>query len=156
MTILYGTNGALIQTAGAQLVPNRFKDGSETVLLKDTVQFTSANVIGDQVFMGAFKSNTYLDPAAVCWFDAFGTGVTMNIGDVNHAAGLASALAISSAGSANIWKGFTAAKMLYPLWQALGYSSDPGGLLTLYGTIAGANVVSATANFAWKMNGQQA
>lgn len=155
MTILYGSLvGTALQSTGFPAVSNRFKDGSDDILIRDTVQFTNANVIGDQVLIGVFKSSAYIDPSALVWFDAFGAGVTMNIGDVNYPSGLAAGLAISAAGNANLIKSFTAAQMGYPLWQRLGYAADPGGMITLYGTIAGANVGNAAPNFAWKIAGK--
>lgn len=145
--------GALTQSTGFPGVNNFNKDGKDQTLRRDVVQFTNANVIGDQVDLGTFKSTAMFDPLTTwCWFDAFGAGVTMNIGDATYPSGLASALNVASAGNAALWKGFSASKMSMPLWQALGYASDPGGTIQLLGTIAGANV-SNTANFAWQFKG---
>lgn len=145
--------GALVAGLGFAGVNNFNKDGKDQTLRRDVVQFTNANVIGDQVDLGTYKSTAMFDPlTSWCWFDAFGAGVTLNIGDVNYPSGLAAALAISAAGNAALWKAFAAAKMSMPLWQALGYASDPGGTIQLLGTIAGANVAN-TANFAWQFKG---
>jgi hypothetical protein len=152
MTQLTGSLvGALVAKAGFAAVPNRFKDGSDHILVRDTV-LTAGNLIGDTVVLAILKSTAFIDPAATIWFDAFGTSATLNIGDVNHVSGLASAIAIASAGSSNLHTSFTAAMMGYPLWHKLGYSSDPGGLITLLATFAGAN--PANANLAWKIVGQ--
>jgi hypothetical protein len=148
--------GSLVGTpiasgAGFAAVPNRFANGSDDLLIRDTV-LTAGNVIGDTVTLGTFKSTAFIDPASAIYFDAFGAGATLNIGDVNHVNGLTAAVSIAAAGSASLNGAFSAAKMGYPLWQRLGYASDPGGLITLIATFAGAN--PANANLAWKIVGK--
>ncbi len=151
-------NGVLVDaviaaTPGA-IVPNLFANGSDNVLRRDYAALTTANNIGDTITLGTFKSNTYLDPASVIWFDALGTGCQLNIGDANHTSGLASALAVAAAGNAHINKSFVPGHMGYPLWQHLGYASDPGGNITLIATIANAAPTS-NGNVGWKLVGVQ-
>lgn len=155
MATLYGALvGALIQAGkGFAGVSNRFKDGSDDILIRDTVALTTANLIGDVIVLGTFKSNAYIDPAATLWNDALGASVTLNIGDSVHPTGLASALAVTNAGNAAIHKAFTPVMMGYPLWQKLGYSADPGGFLTLQAVIAGANIATP-GSLAWKIVGK--
>lgn len=153
MTKLYGSLvGTPVQKSGFPAVSNFCKDGSDHILMRDTVAFANTNVIGDSVSLGVFRSAALISPSAKIWWDAFGAGVTMNIGDVNHANGLAAALDIHAAGAGDLIQTFTAAKMGQPLWKLLGYASDPGGAIELLGTIAGANVGNA-ANFAWQIAG---
>lgn len=150
---LYGSLvGTPYNASGFPAVSNFLKDGTEHILWRDKVQFTSSNIIGDSISLAKLKSTALISESSAIWFDAFGTGVQLNIGDINYPTGLASALAIASAGNANLWKGFAAADMGYPLWQALGYSADPGGIIELLGVIANANVAN-TANLAWKIMG---
>lgn len=152
--------GSLVGTpaaaAGFAAIPNRFRNGSDDVLVRDTVVFTTSNVVGDYAVLGTFKSTAYISPSAKIWFDAFGSGVTLNIGDVNHATGLSSAISIATAGSSDLATGFAAAKMGQPLWQRLGYSSDPGGVIQLRAVIAGATVGNANVNLAWQIAGKDA
>ncbi|HEV2530952.1 hypothetical protein [Phenylobacterium sp.] len=145
--------GTLVAKAGFAGVSNFLKDGSDHILVRDNVVFLNTNVIGDTVSLGFFKSTALISPTAKVWFDAFGAAVKMNIGDVAHPTGLANQIDVSAAGNADLWKGFTAASMGIPLWKALGYGADPGGVIELLGTIAGANVVNNNVNFAWQIAG---
>lgn len=153
MTKILGVNvGTLVAKSGFAGVNDFNKDSNSRVIVRDYAGMTSSNVIGDQFSLGFMKSGSYIDPLSWLWFDAFGTSCTLNIGDATYASGLASAVAIASAGNAALWKGFTAAKMGMPLWQALGYSTDPKTTIELLGTIAGANVAN-TANLGWQLLG---
>lgn len=148
---LVGTPAAAAGFAG---IPNRFANGSDDILVRDTVGFTSANVIGDYAVLGTFKSTAYLSPSCKMWWDAFGTSVTLNVGDVNHPTGLTSGLDIHAAGNGDLAVTFNASKMGQPLWKRLGYATDPGGNIQLLAIIAGAQVVSATPNLAWQIAGK--
>lgn len=135
------------------LINNFFAGSGDATIIRDFAGMTNANVINDTFQLGSFKSTAMLSPLDCwLWWDAFGAGVTLNVGDVNHASGLASGLSIAAAGNGTAWKTFVAGSLGMPLWQALGYSSDPGGTLTLFATIAGANVAN-TANLAWQFKG---
>jgi hypothetical protein len=143
--------GALVNGSPPLLAPPRFANGKDDILVRDTV-LTAGNVIGDTVTLGTFKSTAFIDPAAMIWNDAFGVGATLNIGDANHPHGLANGVSIANAGSFNMHNSFTASMMGQPLWQKLGYASDPGGVLTLLATFEGAN--PSNANLAWKIAGR--
>jgi hypothetical protein len=153
MAKLFGSLvGTPLQGKGFAGVSNFLKDGSDHVLMRDKVAFANTNVIGDSVSLGVFKSGAYISPFCKIWFDAFGAGVKLNIGDASFATGLANQIDVSAAGNADMIKGFTATKMGQPLWQLLGYAADPGGTIELLGVIAGANVANA-AVLAWQMTG---
>lgn len=143
--------GALVASTGFPGVSNFCKDGSDHVLVRDTAALATSN-IGDVVSLGFFKSTALIEPTAKIWFDAFGAGVKLNIGDVSSATALANQIDVSAAGSADLLKGFTAAKMGQALWQLLGYGSDPGGTLELLATVASANG-NANVNLAWQIKG---
>lgn len=146
--------GTKVAAAGFANVDSFLKDGTQKVLQRDLAALANTNVIGDQISLGIFKSNTLLDPRSYMWWDAAGAGVTVNIGDVNHANALGAAVSIAAAGNGALWAAFTPAKIGQPLWQVLGYASDPGGTIELLATIAGANVANA-ANVAWQILGTQ-
>jgi hypothetical protein len=132
-------------------VNNFCKDGSDHILVRDTALMTTSQ-IADTVSLGFFKSSALISPSAAIWWDAFGAGVKLNVGDAANPTGLANQIDVSAAGTAALWKGFTAAKMGQPLWQALGYGADPGGTIELLGTIASANG-GANVNVAWQIFG---
>ena len=153
MAKFYGSLvGAAIQKGGFAGVSNFSKDGSDHVLIRDTVALSPANVVGDQVSLAVLRSSAFIDPSAVLWNDALGAGVTLNIGDVNYPAGLMNGAPVSAAGSGTLWRNFTPSRMAQPLWQALGYGVNPGGFLELLATITGA-APSAAGSLAWKLIG---
>lgn len=147
--------GALVGTPiasglGFPAVSNRYAQGRNEMMLRD-VATTASNVIGDTVSMGFFKSSALIAPSSTIWWAAFGASCTISIGDVNHTAGLTSALSVASAGTGPLMTAFAAAKMGQPLWQLLGYPSDPGGQIELLATFAGAN--PANVALAWEIQG---
>lgn len=152
MANLFGSLvGALINAAtGFAAVPNRFANGSNTVLVRDTAT-TAGNVIGDTITLGVFKSTAYIDRGSTMWWGAFGAGCTLNVGDVNHPNGLNAALAVANAGTGPLMTEVPG-NIGQPLWQALGYASDPGGTLTLLATFAGANPANHALD--WQIMGQ--
>lgn len=144
--------GALVAASGFPGVSNFCKDGSDHILVRDTAVMTTSN-IADVVSLGFLKSTALITPAAALWYDAFGAGVKLNIGDATNPTGLANQIDVAAAGvGIPMWKGFTAAKMGQPLWQALGYGADPGGIIELIGTVAAANG-GANVNVAWQIHG---
>lgn len=147
--------GSLVGTPSASSgfpgIPNTFKDGTDDILVRDTV-LTAGNIINDTVTLGVFKSTAFISAGSTLYFDAFGAGATLDIGDANHTQGFAAGLDIHAAGTAALQQTFTAAKMGQPLWQRLGYGADPGGNITLIGTFKGAN--PANANLAWQIAGK--
>ena len=141
-----------IVATGFGMIPNRYKDGTDQVLWRDTVAL-NGNLIGDQISLAILKSSAYIDQGnSFLWFGACGTGCTINIGDVNHANALGAALSLAAAGSASIEPAFVPGWIAYPLWQRLGYASDPGGNLELLATFAGAN--PANVNMSWQICGR--
>jgi len=109
-------------------------------------------LIGTKIFLGQVPSQAVINPASTIWWGAAGTNVTLDIGDASNDDGLASDIAIASAGSSPIMEAAAiSASAGKRLWELLGYETDPGGMLDLYATIATANVSAATAAFAWSL-----
>ena len=158
MAKLYGQLvGAPVQgllTTGAGLASNDFKDSTDLVLWRDFAT-TRGNVIGDQVSMGLYPSRAWLDPVRCQYvYDAFGAGCTLNIGDATHPSGLVAARNIAAVGAPLLFAQTTAAAVMsQPLWQRLGWASDPGGQIELLATFAGAN--PANANLGWQFFGRR-
>ena len=138
---------------GAGLVSNDYKDSTDQVLWRDYAT-TAGNVIGDQVSLGLYSSKALFDVnRSFVYFDAFGAGCTVNVGDATHPSALAAAKSVAAAGIL----GFTATPygllVALPLWQRLGWASDPGGQIELLATFAGAN--PANANLGWQFFGRR-
>ena len=157
MAKVYGSLvGAPVQTqlqTGFGLISDRFKDGKDQVLWRDLATM-QGNVIGDQISLGVLKSTAYIDQGnSYLWWTAFGAGVTMNIGDVNHPAALAAALNIAALGTHDFEVLWQPSWIGQPLWQHLGYAGDPGGNIELLGTLAGANPANG-AQLAWQIHGR--
>jgi hypothetical protein len=150
---LVGTPLNTLQSSGFGAISNRYKDGHDQIMVRDVVVM-QGNLIGDQVSLGKLRSNAYIDHGnSYLWWTAFGAGVTMNIGDVNHPATLGAAVALAAIGTADFEPAWAPAWMGQPLWQHLGYAADPGGTIELLGTFAGANPANG-ASLAWQIVGR--
>lgn len=151
---LVGTLVQGLQTSGVGLVSDRYKDGRDQVLGRDLYQ-TQGNLVNDTLSLAVLKSNAFIDQGnSFMWWGALGAGVTLSVGDVNHPATLASAVAAAAAGSGPLQALFVPAWMGQPLWQRLGYAADPGGTIELLATIAGAAPANGI-NIAWQICGRQ-
>ena len=111
----------------------------------DTLTFSAGASVGSKGYIGKLPSSALILPQSRFYFGAAGAGATLELGDSNSASGLASAVDVSAAGSADVLEAKTAGARLAPLWQHLGYSSDPGGALDLYFSITGADFTNQTA-----------
>ena len=157
MAKLYGSIvGAPLQNLAATgfgAVSNRYKDGHDQVMVRDVATF-QGNVIGDQISFGSFKSSAYIDHGnSYLWWDAGIGAVTLNIGDVNHPAALAAALALTGSTTADFEVAWAPLWIGQPLWQHLGYAADPGVPIELLGTIAGAAPANGKT-LAWQIVGR--
>lgn len=149
---LVGTPVQGILKTGSGFVSEDYKDGRDLILWRD-VATTSGNVIGDQISLGLFPSKTWFDPLwCNSWNDAFGAGVTASCGDVTYPSALFSARSLTAAAAGRVFP-VTAVSYGQPLWQRLGYPTDPGVQLELLMTFAGAN--PANGNFGWELYGRR-
>lgn len=154
MAKVYGVNtGGNLQGQPFQSVPSDLAYGTDEVINRDYAALTTSNDIGDTIVLCSVPSNSFLSPGATVYYDALGTGVELEIGDATYPAGLSAAFSVASAGSAALHQKFTAGQIAYPLWKKLGYSSDPGGNITLLATIQNANVGSG-GNVGWNITGK--
>jgi len=137
---------------GVPTVQSYYKDASDQVLWRDTVA-TSGNLIGDQISLGFFFANDFIDQGkSLIWFGALGAGCTLNIGDANYPTALAAGLSVAAAGQAQLAPLFAPNWMGQALWQRLGYAFDPGGAIELLATFAGAN--PANGSLSWQVTGR--
>jgi hypothetical protein len=144
-----------LAATGFGAISNRFKDGTDNVLVRDFVVF-QGNVVGDQVSFGSLKSSAYIDHGnSYLWWTALGAGVTLSIGDVNHPNALANAYAVAAVGTQDFEVLWVPSWIGTPLWQHLGYAADPGGNIELLGTLGGANPAN-TQSLAWQIVGRNA
>jgi hypothetical protein len=79
----------------------------------------------DVVSLGKFDWDTILDPAlSIVEFTDFGTGVTLDIGDVTYPTALTDGQDIAAAaGTVNPLKSVSIANRRKPLWSMLGYAT---------------------------------
>ena len=134
---LVGTPMNTLQSCGFGGVSNRWKDGHDEVLWRDLVT-THGNLIGDQISLGMFRSTAYIDQGnSYLWWTAFGAGVSLNLGDVNHPNALGAAVNVAAVGSHDFEVAWLPTWMGQQLWQHLGYAADPGGNIELLATFAG-------------------
>lgn len=117
----------------------------------DSAAFADTDSVGSKCWLGKVPSHAVINPASTIYFGAFGTNCTLNIGDAKDADGLATVIAVSSAGNSPILEAISAQNFARPLWQHLGYARDPHQLLDLYASIAGAAVTTSTAWLTWNL-----
>lgn len=106
--------------------------------LHDTVEITAGDSIGSTYYLAKLPSNCRIEPGSKIYFDAIGTGATLDIGDANSVDALATDIDIAAAGSANVLEAVDIADYGKYLWELLGYEKDPGGQIDLTFTLAGA------------------
>lgn len=149
---LVGAPVSSLAATGFGAVSDRYKDGRDQVLWRDSVTL-AGNVIGDQISLGLFRSTAYLDQGdSLLWFGACGASCVLNIGDATHATALASGLAVAAAGTSPLQAAWQPLWIGMSLWQRLGWASDPGGTIELLATFAGAN--PANVSLAWQVSGR--
>jgi hypothetical protein len=154
---LYGLLiGTTVQTLKSGVstprVPRLYQDSFDVVLARDYVTL-AGNLIGDQISFGSYRSNTFMDTQNCNLFwDPLGAACTLNIGDLAHPTGIRTALAVAAVGNSPLFAAPPAAQIAAPLWQRLGWGADPGGMIELLGTFAGAN--PAAGNVAWQLIGR--
>ena len=130
------------------------RESADHVLWRDQVAIPAGALVGDQVSLGIFRASAFLDTrGSVLFYDAFGAGVTLNIGDVNFpAGGRSSALSVAASGTFAMFTPPPAAQIVAPLWQRLGYAASPGGNIELLATWGGA--APAAGNLGWQIFGR--
>ena len=148
---LVGTPLQNMAASGVGIVSNRYKDGMDEVLWRDLVT-TAGNVIGDAISLGVFRSSAYIDQGnSFIWPGAAGAGATLQIGDAAHPVALGTG-SIAAGTAIPFIPTFLQTFIAQPLWQRLGYPTDPFGTIELLGTFAGAN--PANVNIAWQVFGR--
>jgi len=100
----------------------------------DTYELVGATVdINDRILLAKVPSGAVILPQSTFVVDAI-TGLNdVDVGDANDPNGLADALDFSSAGSV-AFDAIDAADWGKKLWELLGYTSDPGGMLDIAAT----------------------
>lgn len=137
-------------TNGYAGISNIFGGSKDKILVRD-YYLHAATPINDTVQCGIFKSATVLNPNSLIRWAALGAGSLMSLGDATHATALMNAVDTSAAGSKLVGDGLTLDLHFQPLWKALGYATDPGGLIELIFTITGG---AATGKHNWQITGQ--
>jgi hypothetical protein len=146
---IYGANGRSQQDAfpPAPAFPGFYNGRNRSIF--DKAKFANTYSIGSKCFLGKIPSSAVLLPSSIIYFGAFGASCTLNIGDANDDDGLATVIAVASAGSSPVLEAMTSETFCRRLWEHLGYAKDPNIMLDLYATIAGAAVSTTTAFLTW-------
>ncbi|MEE9395261.1 MAG: hypothetical protein V3W41_22440 [Planctomycetota bacterium] len=112
----------------------------------------------DRIIIGQVPSNAVLNSLGQVFFDAFGALVTLDLGlektvggvTTTEAAALVSAEDVSSAGTVNAMKAVVIENKSLPVWDHMtGFTEDPGGMINVVATLAGANPAAVT--LAWEI-----
>jgi len=110
----------------------------------DKIAYSASANVGSQGFFARLPSHAIILPQSHIWFSAGGGAATLDVGDVNDPDGLATAISVASAGSSELLEAKAAGAKLARLWEHLGYSEDPGGVLDLYHSIKAATASALT------------
>lgn len=159
MTIRFGSLvGAKKQTVPPSSVPATFENGTDHVIIRDTILLAAAPIADAIEICHQLPWETVLSATGcTLFFDALGASTTLSIGDAAHPAALAAATSTVSAGSLNMVKTITIDQYFQPLWKNLGYATLAAAKAVapscqLLATIAGG---AATGNVTWTMHGQR-
>lgn len=118
----------------APVIPSAIVNGRNRSLV-GTVEIANGDSATSIVVFGSLPSSARIRPSSKLFYDAI-TGVnSFSLGDASYPAALVNAADIHLAGSASAVSAVDIAKYTQPLWQILGYAADPGGLITLIGTL---------------------
>lgn len=95
----------------------------------------AAVAINDKLHMAQLPSDVRILFSSTIYFDALGSGAAdVDIGDDENPDGLTDAEDMTSAGSGSIIQSVDLPNRGKMLWEMLGYSADPGGLIDIYAT----------------------
>jgi hypothetical protein len=148
---IYGAKGRALREAFPPVpaVPRFYGGGLNHIV--DSAAFANTDSIASKCFLGEVPSHAVINPASTLYFGAFGTSCTLNIGDANDEDGLATVIAVASAGNSPILEAMSAQNFVKQLWEHLGYAKDPGRMIDLYASVAGAAVSTSTAWLTWNL-----
>ena len=121
--------------------PRAINNGAFKRSIMDNFILTTAVVIGDVIFAGKVRSGNILLPTSTMINTAATASLTMSIGfnESGASAVLASALAMSTAGTKSPLGAVTTANLGKTCWELAGLSADPQRDMDIIFTIAGAN-----------------
>ena len=126
--------------------PSGLHKAPSIILAMDNAQVIAGDSIGSTIDMVDAPSDCMIGPGMMhIYIPNMGAGVTLNIGDVNYPSGLLAGQAASAVAAVDVFAvGKTNDDIGKPLWQLLGYASDPKAALRLRATTAGAAVANAS------------
>lgn len=135
MTAFYGANYTKTRDGSREMINVANWHGRVRVM-SDHIALVAASVgAGDTVYVAKLPSHAVLLPESTFYFDALTGASDVDFGDANDPNGLADAINMTSAGSASAMEQVDIANYGKRLWELLGYSADPGGILNLYLTL---------------------
>lgn len=127
----------------APVIPSAITNGRGRALI-GTVEVANGDSPTSTVNFGSLPSSARLRPSGKIFYDAL-TGVTsFSLGDANYPNALVNAADIHLAGSASALSAVDIASYTQPLWKVLGYAADPGGSISIIGTLNQAATAAGT------------
>ena len=103
----------------------------------DEIEVAAAYAATDRTHLARIPSNAVLLPTSTLYFDDLGAAPTLDFGDTIDPNGLATLISAATAGDASLLEAVDIANYGQRLWELLGHTSDPGGLIDLFLTIVG-------------------
>lgn len=148
---IYGAKGRIHKYNGLGVMADPRYYRGQTDHVFDTAKFASGDEIASKCYLGEVPSRAVLLPQSIIYFGAFGASCTLNIGDAQNDDGLATLINVASAGNSPLLEAVTAENIVKPLWELIGYTTDPDRMIDLYASVAGANVSTSTAYLTWSI-----
>lgn len=126
--------------------PSGLHKAPTIILAMDNAQVIVGDSIGSTIDMVDAPSDCMIGPGMMhAYIPNMGAGVTLNFGDSVYPSGLLAGQAASAVTAVDVFVvGKTNDDIGKPLWQLLGYSSDPKTALRLRATVAGAAIANAS------------
>jgi hypothetical protein len=144
MPVFASPGRAALETLPPVLTPTPFYKGRVRNIVAN-VAVPNGFVQDDRIFFGKVPAMAVINPASLVYFGAFGSGITLDIGDINDPDGLATTINVASAGNSPILEAMAASNFVRPLWQHLGYAANPNRELDLFASVRGGNLAVSTA-----------
>lgn len=157
MATFFGSlvGSVLAAAQSVPMVPVALRGGSDRVFVRDTIELATAVAQNDLISLGKIPSKAIINPVtSIIWFDDLGTSVTMDVGSLAAENALVAAQDVATAaGSCSVMKSVDVANLFKPLWELLGLSADPGGMIELFAKLEGAD--PGTGTVTWQICGQE-
>lgn len=112
-----------------------------------TVAIANGDSIGSKLYLANVPSNAILSPLSAIYNAAITSLNDVDLGDAETADALVNGADFTSAGSVSAMDAVALADYGKPLWELLGHTEDPGGMIDLFLTLKAAAGAAGDVSF---------